>query len=237
MELVGKNYLLKLASVPAIKSKLQYGDLIYEAKTAGVAGNSTTIEYVDSAAGGLAITVASSDIEVDFGGDTVTAADIKAAIEADSSANALVAVREFGEKLTETQAVTAQASLEDGFDAVTTSVTVGGLRSKTMTINNEAIDVTNHLSEEFKKLADQAGIRSHTISGSGVFTNDANLNHIRRLSYDGVLARFDIIDVTASKKFVGYYKIVSMERAGDYNNEQTYSLSLESSGETTYQTA
>jgi TP901-1 family phage major tail protein len=231
-EQAGKNLLLKIGASPALKSQLVIQNLIYRAKTAGAAGNNTTIEYSDSGTGGLSISVASSAIDVDFGGDTPTAAQIKAAIDADGSASALVDVAYLGLSSTVQVATVAATNLVDGFDAVSSVTTVAGLRSKGLTINNEAIDVTNHDSNEFKKLLDEAGIRSFAMTGSGVFTDDSVLRITKRLAIDGKIIKWHVVDTLNSLQYIGFMKIVSVEKAAEYNAEQTYSVSLESDGET-----
>lgn len=112
---------------------------------------------------------------------------------------------------------------------------VGGLRSKSQTFNSEAIDVTNHDSGEWKTLLDGNGIRSYSLSGSGVHNGDvATLNLIEDNSRSNTLTNFRIIDTDNSGRvYEGFFKIASFERAGEYNAEQTYSISLESSGEIT----
>ncbi len=110
---------------------------------------------------------------------------------------------------------------------------IGGLRSKSLTINNEAIDVTNHGSNQFRELLDGCGIRSMSISGSGIFNTSTTLSQIRTDVINGTLRNFQIVDDVGGDVFEGLYKITSFERAGEYNGEQTWSVSLESSGEVT----
>ena len=109
---------------------------------------------------------------------------------------------------------------------------LGGLRSKSISINGEAIDVTNHDSSQWKTLLDQAGIRSMSLSGSGVHNGDeATLGLAEDNSISQTLTKFRITDTESGGRiYTGLYKITSFERAGEYNAEQTYSMSLESSG-------
>jgi hypothetical protein len=73
----------------AVKATKTIGHLVYTAKSAGSAGNSTRIKYTSGAT--LTITVSSADITVRLRNDgTTTNAQIKAAIEGDGGANALV---------------------------------------------------------------------------------------------------------------------------------------------------
>ena len=71
------------------KASRTIGHLVYTAKSAGTAGNSTRIRYTSGAT--LTITVSSQDITVRLRNDgTTTNAQIKAAIAADTGANALL---------------------------------------------------------------------------------------------------------------------------------------------------
>ena len=49
--------------------------------------------------------------------------------------------------------------------------TIGGLRSTSITLNDEAVDVTTMDSSNDRELLANGGIQSITISGSGVFTD------------------------------------------------------------------
>lgn len=111
--------------------------------------------------------------------------------------------------------------------------TMGGLRSNSLTINNEAIDATNKGSNQWREVLDGAGIRSMSMSGSGIFTNSATLSQARADAINGTLRKFKMIDSDSGDTFTGLFKITSMERGGEHNGEMTWSMSLESSGEVT----
>ena len=53
-------------------------------------------------------------------------------------------------------------------------VTVGGLRSSSITLNDEMVDITNKDSSNNRTLLPQGGIQSMTITGSGVFTDSTS---------------------------------------------------------------
>lgn len=112
-----------------------------------------------------------------------------------------------------------------------TYTVLGGLRSKSMTINNDAIDSTNHGSNQWKEILDGAGIRSMSLSGSGIFNTSTTLSQALADMLAGTLRNFQIVDDAGGDTFTGLFKITSLERAGEYNGEQTWSLSMESSGE------
>ena len=230
----GKDWLLKLADAPAFKALVEIQGLKYLAVTPGVAGNTITFTYVDSAAGGLVVSVTATDIEVDFGGDTPTNTEIMAAVNAFAAAAALVLASVFGCNLAKAQVLQVQTSLQDGHAAITVETTIGGLRSTSLSINSEEIDATSHDSEQFKELLEGAGITNFAISGAGIMSSKEVHDYLRRLVIEKRFATFHIIDVTASKKFIGVMKMASLERAGDYNNEQTYTMAINSSGEVLY---
>jgi len=112
-----------------------------------------------------------------------------------------------------------------------TFVTVGGLRSTGFTQASEMIDVTNHGSNQERTLLAGAGIKSRSISGSGIHNGDgATLNLIDDLADSQALNDFQVVDADSGRTYQASFKVTSFERTGDYNNEQGYSISLESSG-------
>ena len=125
-----------------------------------------------------------------------------------------------------------------------TPATVGGLRSTSMTINGEAVDITTKDSNAFissgndkaRDLLQGGGVRSMTISASGVFTDSSTENLVRGFAFDGAIQNYDLIFSDGSK-IAGAFLITSYERAGEFNGEETYSLTLESSNTITYTNA
>ena len=112
-----------------------------------------------------------------------------------------------------------------------TYATLGSLRAKTMSINAEEIDVTNHESNQLKTLLDGAGIVSFALSGSGIHNGDSStLNRAEDRCRSQSLTNFQIVDANG-RTYQGLFKIVTFERTGEYNGAQTYSISLSSSGD------
>ena len=120
--------------------------------------------------------------------------------------------------------------------------TIGGLRSSSITLNDEAVDVTHKDSDGYRTLLAGGGVNSITISGSGVFTDSTTENLLK----DAYLAQQNrAVDGTSSQtpafenfeffiptffKFRGAFQITSLEYAGEFNGEGTYSMTFESSG-------
>jgi TP901-1 family phage major tail protein len=111
--------------------------------------------------------------------------------------------------------------------------TIGGMRSTNITLNDETVDVTNKDStNNARELLAQAGIKSGTISGSGVFTDSASettlygkWNASTNDNYQFLVP--DLITIT------GAFQLTSLEYAGEYNGEVTYSFTFESAGDLT----
>lgn len=120
--------------------------------------------------------------------------------------------------------------------------TIGGLRSSSITLNDESVDVTTKDSSGYRTLLAGAGIQSVSISGSGVFTDsttegllkDAYLAQRNTSAADGTAqtAAFENFEffIPSFFKFTGAFQVTSLEYAGEYNGEATYSMSFESSG-------
>jgi len=122
--------------------------------------------------------------------------------------------------------------------------TIAGLRSTSMTINGEMVDITNKDSsvmisggsDKGREILEGGGVRSMSISASGVFTDSALENDIRIRAQKGQIDSYKLVfgdgdDIT------GNFLITSYERGGEFNGEETYSMTLESSGQLTHTSA
>jgi hypothetical protein len=104
----------------AVAAYLKVQDILYTAKTAGVAGNDITIKYVGgNTAGAATVSVASKAIEVSIETNVTTAATIASAIASYSAANALVACSvDVGDETDSQAAFTPAVNLAHGADAI-----------------------------------------------------------------------------------------------------------------------
>tara|TARA_R110000803_G_scaffold43401_6_gene92619 strand:+ start:824 stop:1231 length:408 start_codon:yes stop_codon:yes gene_type:complete len=117
----------------------------------------------------------------------------------------------------------------------TTYVTIAGLRSTSLSLNDESVDVTNKDSGGNKTLLANGGIHSMSVSGSGVFTDAAVEENLRAAMNGTTFANFQIL-LPDFGTYTGAFNVTSLEYSGEFNGEVTYSLSLESSGAITYAT-
>jgi len=113
--------------------------------------------------------------------------------------------------------------------------TVGGLRSTSITMNDEAVDVTTKDSSGVRALLANGGVQTCSISGSGVFTVAASETTLRSAFGASDFHNFQII-VPDFGTYTGEFMVASLEYAGEYNGEVTYSITLESSGDFTFAT-
>ena len=129
-----------------------------------------------------------------------------------------------------------------------TKTTIGGLRSTSITLNDESVDITNKDSLGTRTLLAGAGVNSLSVSGSGVFTDSAAEVAVRTAfaaqqnTSDGSSAQtaafesFQFI-IPNLGTYTGNFQITSLEYAGEYNGEATYSMSFESAGYITFAAA
>ena len=117
-----------------------------------------------------------------------------------------------------------------------TMTTIGGMRSTSMTLNDEMVDITNKDSGSQRTLLPAGGILSMSISASGVFTDSTAETTLRGKYGSSTFESYNII-VPDLGTYAGTFMLTSLEYSGEYNGEATYSLTLESSGAVTFSAA
>ena len=112
--------------------------------------------------------------------------------------------------------------------------TIAGLRASRLSFNAETVDVTSLESEGgWRELLGGAGMRSASISGSGVF-RDANTDgRARQIFFDAEVPRFQVV-IPDFGTVEGPFQITALEYAGSYNGEATYELTMASAGALTF---
>ena len=108
--------------------------------------------------------------------------------------------------------------------------TIAGLRATRISFNAETVDVTSLESQGgWRELLGGAGVRSASVSGSGVFVDSATDDWARQIFFAGTVERFQVI-IPDFGIVEGPFQITAIEYAGSYNGEATYELSLASAG-------
>ena len=113
--------------------------------------------------------------------------------------------------------------------------TIGGMRSTSLAMNDEMVDVTNKDSARARTLLAQGGTNSMTVSGSGVFTDSATEATLRSKFDVSALTNYQFL-VPDFGTFTGSFQLTTLEYAGEFNGEVTYSFTFESSGAITFAT-
>lgn len=110
--------------------------------------------------------------------------------------------------------------------------TVAGLRTTQLSINGEAVVVTNKGSGGWRELLSGAGVRSVSVSGAGVFTGSAAEARLKGNALAGVLDDYEL-SFEGGERMRGRFLVARLDYAGDFNGERSYTLALESSGPVT----
>ncbi len=108
--------------------------------------------------------------------------------------------------------------------------TLAGCRTTSMSIGNDAVDITNKDSAGFMTLLEAAGTQKLSISAEGVFDpagggQSTIEGYVMAKSINAFGLAFD-----GGKEIDGNFLITSYELSGNHDGEVTFSISLESSG-------
>lgn len=107
---------------------------------------------------------------------------------------------------------------------------IAGLRATRISFNAETVDVTSLESQGgWRELLSGAGVRSASVSGSGVFVDANTDDRARQIFFAGTVENFQVI-IPDFGIVEGPFQITAIEYAGSYSGEATYELSLASAG-------
>ena len=107
--------------------------------------------------------------------------------------------------------------------------TVAGLRTTQMSINGDTVVVTHKESGGWRELLSGAGVRSVSVSASGIFLGSAAEASIRANALAGLVDAYEL-SFEDGEKLRGRFLVQKLDYAGDFNGERNYSVVLESSG-------
>jgi TP901-1 family phage major tail protein len=111
--------------------------------------------------------------------------------------------------------------------------TVAGLQTTTLSINNEVVDVTNKDSAGWKTLLAGAGVQSIQLSANGTAVSDATFATLQGYAQVQSINAFQMVYGNGDT-VSGNFQISKFEISGTYNKEQTFTCTLESSGQPTF---
>jgi len=108
--------------------------------------------------------------------------------------------------------------------------TVAGLRATRLSFNAETVDATNLDSQGgWRELLAGAGVKSASLSGSGVFRDAATDERARAAFFAGEIPQMKVV-IPDFGAIEGPFQITAIEYAGQHSGEATYELSLASAG-------
>ncbi len=92
------------------------------------------------------------------------------------------------------------------------------------------MDVTSLESEGgWRELLAGAGVKSASISGSGVFRDEATDERARAVFFNGEIPDFQVV-IPSFGVIEGAFQITAIEYAGSHNDEATYEIAMASAG-------
>jgi TP901-1 family phage major tail protein len=110
---------------------------------------------------------------------------------------------------------------------------IAGMRSTSCSINGEIVDVTDKDDQPWRTTLAACGILSMSISLSGHISSATDVATLTQNLIARTLHHFELTSGRGDD-FSGSFRIASMERNGEYNGAEQYSMTLESSGTITY---
>tara|TARA_R110002073_G_scaffold68128_3_gene169217 strand:+ start:8527 stop:8943 length:417 start_codon:yes stop_codon:yes gene_type:complete len=126
--------------------------------------------------------------------------------------------------------------LGDGATPTEVFTTVAGMRTTSININNEMVDVTTKDDSGFRKLLDGVSFKAVSMSGGGIIQGSANRQAVTGKALSGSIDNYEIV-FEDGDKFSGAFQVTSADLTGNHDGAEEYSMSLESSGTVTYTAA
>ena len=114
-------------------------------------------------------------------------------------------------------------------------VAIAALRTKTMTLANEPIDVTSDDDVGFRRLLDDPGTKTLDMTFEGIVKDVPSLNTLITLAMNGtdVVENFSFLFPQIGT-MAGPFAITSFEIGATYNEGTTFSCSIQSAGPFTW---
>ena len=113
-------------------------------------------------------------------------------------------------------------------------LTVAGLRSRALSFNAAAIDITDAESAgRWRELLSGGGIRRAALSGAGIFKDQASDAKLRELFFAGTIRDWQLV-LPDFGVVQGPFQITALQFSADHAGEVTFDLALESAGQLTF---
>lgn len=126
-------------------------------------------------------------------------------------------------------------SIDTSATATPTYTAVGGVRVRSLKIDNEYVDVTNTSSAGWRESLAGGGVKSVTLSCAGVFNDDAGGKEIFTEILLGLQKKMRF-RAPELMEFTGTFVITEAQVSGTHHKEMEFSATFVSSGEVTVTT-
>lgn len=122
--------------------------------------------------------------------------------------------------------------LKIDFDGSGSFRTLGGIKTRRVTLSNTAIDITNQNSEgNWKEMLSGVASKGIEVSGDGVFAQGPASSAILRAWLDQAAAGYNWqLILPGLGRFEGPFAVGQLEYSGEQETEMRFSISLSSSG-------
>lgn len=111
---------------------------------------------------------------------------------------------------------------------------IGGMRTTAWTINAETVDVTTaDNTNKWRELLAATGIKNMSVTMSGVLADTTAHSQMVQDVIAQTIDAYGLV-VGALGTFDGNFQLTNVEGTGEYNGEETFSITLESAGDITY---
>lgn len=115
-------------------------------------------------------------------------------------------------------------------DGGSTHTLVGGVRTNNLTLNNEPVDITNAGSSGFREYLADGGVQSCSMSVDGLVVDNAAFETMLTQAKDRTIIRYRF-EFGNAGVISGGFVVSNLQLTGAHNDAQTFSCSLESSGQ------
>jgi TP901-1 family phage major tail protein len=111
---------------------------------------------------------------------------------------------------------------------------IAALRANTISFSEATVDTTNKDSAGVRELLDGKILNAVTVSGTGMFTDDASMQNMFTDFNTGNHSNYEIDIVptatTGGDTYTGAFRVTALEFVGEHDGAAQYSITLESSG-------
>lgn len=116
-----------------------------------------------------------------------------------------------------------------------TYVNLGGLRTKSLKVGSEPIDITNSDSTNlWRERLGTSGVKSLDVTCEGAFIDDAAVNKVVTNLMTTTQTYNSTLIIPGLGTFTGVVSYDSIEFSGSYNGEVSYNVAISSAGAITF---